>query len=168
MSENLDAKLNESTTRLAKFLQDKCKKQNLTITTAESCTGGLASASITDIPGSSSVFEQGFVTYSNQAKINMLGVNAKTLKRNGAVSEVIALEMLLGALEKSKANIGVAITGIAGPGGATDEKPVGTVCFAWGNKNSAQSSTEFFTGERSYIRHTAVNNAFQKLIELAK
>ena len=106
-----------------------CRSRNLTITTAESCTGGMVSAALTDIAGSSDVFERGFVTYSNAAKREMLGVRAQTLDDFGAVSEEVAKEMALGALMNSGANISVSITGIAGPG-PSEHKPEGRVCFA--------------------------------------
>jgi len=168
MSSTLESSLLESTSRLAKFLQQKCRALNLKITLAESCTGGLASAFLTDIEGSSDVFEQSFVTYSNTAKIVMLDVESSSLSEHGAVSETVALEMVRGALNKSGADLGLAITGIAGPGGAVPDKPVGTVCFAWGDRKDVQSCTELFTGDRASVRHSAVNFAFQQLIDVAK
>lgn len=106
----------------------------LMLATAESCTGGMVAAAITDIPGSSAVLDRGFVTYSNQAKIEMLGVSVETLAAHGAVSQQTAIEMALGAVNRSRADVGVAITGIAGPGGGTAEKPVGLVHVAFFGK----------------------------------
>lgn len=168
MSLNIESSLFESTLRLAKFLQQKCQTLNFKITLAESCTGGLASAILTDIEGCSAVFEQGFITYGNAAKTDMLNVQPSSLSKYGAVSEEVAIEMLSGALNKANADLGIAITGIAGPGGAVPNKPIGTVCFAWGNKNGMQSTTELFEGDRVNVRQAAVNFAFQKLIEVAK
>ena len=168
MSLNLESSLAESTLRLAKFLQQKCRASNLKVTFAESCTGGLASAFMTEIEGSSEVFEQSYVTYSNAAKIDMLSVQSSVIDKHGAVSEQVAIEMLQGALDKANADLGVAITGIAGPGGAVLDKPVGTVCFAFGNKKGMQSATELFEGDRINVRQSAVNHAFQKLLDQAK
>jgi nicotinamide-nucleotide amidase len=114
----------------AKRLLALCRKRRLTIATAESCTGGLVVAALTEIPGSSDVVDRGFVTYSNGAKQEMLGVTSLTLERSGAVSRETAEEMVQGALAHSEAHLAVAITGIAGPGGATRGKPVGLVHFA--------------------------------------
>ena len=164
----MDSSLIESTARLAKFLQQKCQALNFKVTLAESCTGGLVSAFLTDIEGSSAVFDQSFITYSNAAKIDMLNVKSSSLEKYGAVSEEVAIEMFVGALDKAGADLGIAITGIAGPGGAVPDKPVGTVCFAWGNKNEMHSTTELLEGDRINVRQAAANFAFQKLIEVAK
>jgi nicotinamide-nucleotide amidase len=114
----------------AKHLLDLCRKRGLRIATAESCTGGLVAGALTEIAGASDVVERGFVVYSNEAKESMLGVPASTLKRYGAVSAETAVAMAAGALKNSEADISVAITGIAGPGGGTKQKPVGLVHFA--------------------------------------
>nr|VFJ43809.1 MAG: nicotinamide-nucleotide amidase [Candidatus Kentron sp. DK] len=105
--------------------------RGLVLATAESCTGGGIASAVTDVPGSSGWFDRGFVTYSNLAKEEMLGVRGSTLARHGAVSEAVAREMATGALARSSAHVAVAVTGIAGPGGGTPGKPAGTVCFAW-------------------------------------
>ena len=114
-------------TAVARLL-DLARAQGVILATAESCTGGLIAGAITDVAGSSDVFDRGFVTYSNAAKIDMLGVRAETLKTHGAVSEAVALEMAAGALDRSRATLAVSVTGIAGPGGS-DHKPEGRVCF---------------------------------------
>jgi nicotinamide-nucleotide amidase len=115
---------------LSKKIISMCKEKKIMIATAESCTGGLIASALTEIAGSSAVVDRGFVTYSNEAKQKMLGVKLQTLERFGAVSKEVALEMVAGALHRSNAHISVAVTGIAGPGGGTDEKPVGLVHIA--------------------------------------
>ncbi len=118
-------------TALAVDLGARLAARRALCVTAESCTGGLVAGAITDVAGSSAWFDRGFVTYSNEAKMELLGVPAATLAQHGAVSEAIARAMAEGALARSRASVAVAITGIAGPGGGSPEKPVGTVCFAW-------------------------------------
>ncbi len=128
------------------------KANGVMIATAESCTGGLVSGAITDVAGSSAVFDRGYVTYSNDAKIQMLGVNPKTLVNHGAVSEEVAGEMALGAIARSKAQVAVSITGIAGPG-SSDHKPEGRVCFGVARQGQAQTETiEFGALGRSHVR----------------
>lgn len=132
------------------------------LVTAESCTGGWAAQTLTAVPGSSRWFERGFVTYTNRAKQEMLGVRAATLKNQGAVSEPTVIEMAQGALQHSPAQVSLAISGIAGPGGGTLEKPVGTVCLAWAITGQAPvSRTEHFQGDRSQVRQQAVAAALQ-------
>ena len=134
--------------------------------TAESCTGGLVAGAITAIAGSSGWFDRGFVTYTNAAKTEMLGVDAAALERNGAVSEATAIAMAEGALRASRADIAVAVTGIAGPAGGTATKPVGTVCFAWARRGGrTTASTHHFSGARDTIRKASVIVAIQGLIE---
>jgi len=134
---------------------------------AESCTGGWAAQALTAVAGSSTWFERGFVTYSNQAKMDMLGVRAETLEAFGAVSEETAIEMARGALAHSRTQAAFAITGIAGPSGGTLEKPVGMVCFAWA-RQGAEVVTErmLFAGDRRQIRAQSVRHAFRKLLIL--
>ncbi len=134
---------------------------------AESCTGGYLSKCMTDVPGSSAWFDRGFITYSNRAKQEMLDVRLATLEKFGAVSCEIALEMASGIFAHSQAQIGVAITGIAGPDGGSIEKPVGTVCFAWGIP-SGQYLHEMrrFSGSRADIRLQAVEYAVRRLVRL--
>jgi nicotinamide-nucleotide amidase len=137
-----------------------------TVATAESCTGGLIAGAITDVAGSSAWFDRGFVTYSNAAKIEMLGVRPETLAALGAVSEATAREMAAGALARSGADVAVAVTGVAGPAGGTPEKPVGLVCFAWAIRDTAlESCTERFPGDRAAVRAATVDRALEGMIE---
>ncbi len=136
------------------------------LTAAESCTGGWLAQSVTAIAGSSGWFDRGFVTYSNAAKVDMLGVAETTLERHGAVSEATARAMAQGALNQSRADWSVAITGIAGPSGGSPEKPVGTVCFAWASKDGGcEAQTCYFTGDRAEVREQSVRHALRGLIE---
>ncbi len=145
----------------------KLKAQNLMLATAESCTGGWVAQAVTAIAGSSDWFDRGFVTYSDAAKRDMLGVNAATLASYGAVSEQTAREMAAGALAHSRAQVALAITGIAGPSGGSPEKPVGTVCFAWSRKDAAPiAQTRLFKGDRESVRRQSVMFALQTLLEL--
>lgn len=136
------------------------------IACAESCTGGMACEALTDTGGSSDWFERGFITYSNAAKVDQLGVSADTLKTHGAVSEQAAAEMAEGALARSRAQLTLAITGIAGPGGAVPGKPVGTVCFGW-SALEAETHTEtvHFTGNRAVVRARAALHALRRARE---
>ncbi len=139
-------------------------RQGWMLATAESCTGGWLAQVVTSVAGSSAWFDRGFVTYSNAAKQDMLGVSATTLARFGAVSEETVRAMAAGALSKSAAQLAVAISGIAGPGGGTPEKPVGTVCFAWALSGQAcVSVTQKFAGDRRQIRAAAVGFALKQL-----
>ncbi len=137
------------------------------LATAESCTGGGVATAVTEIAGSSAWFDRSFVTYSNQAKIDMLGVSTDTLVRYGAVSEATVREMVAGALRHSQAQIALAISGIAGPSGGTPEKPVGTVWFAWGTKDGVSvARLHRLPGSRAEIRAQAVRIALQGVLEL--
>lgn len=154
---------------LAAELGVALKAQDLTLALAESCTGGMVAQAVTSIAGSSEWFDRGFVTYSNQAKIEMLNVSVKTLETLGAVSEQTAIEMAVGALNNSQAQITGSITGIAGPGGGTPEKPVGTVCFAWAEVHkSTSTTTKFFNGNRQEIRQQAAITMMAGLIDRLK
>jgi nicotinamide-nucleotide amidase len=156
-------KLTELTEQLAKLLL----QQQKLLAVAESCTGGWLAKSLTDIAGSSQWFERGFVTYSNASKEEMLGVQPATLQREGAVSEAVVLEMANGVLDHSRADIAVAISGIAGPGGGVPGKPVGTVCFAWAVKDSIhQKDTRYFEGDREAVRQQSVACALQGLLDV--
>ena len=141
-------------------------KLNIKIVSAESCTAGLLSASLTEIPGSSAFFEQGFITYSNHSKTSVLGVEIKTLKKYGAVSEQVAKQMAEGALKRSNSTIAISITGIAGPGGS-DFKPEGLVCFAITKKNdkTRTETMEYGPLGRSKVRISAVKTAINLLFE---
>lgn len=143
------------------------KAHGVMLTTAESCTGGGVASAVTDIAGSSTWFDRGFVTYSNQAKQDMLGVSGDTLKRFGAVSEATVREMVEGALRNSQAQVALAISGIAGPGGGTPDKPVGTVWFAWGFTDGATLvQHHLLPGSRAEIRRAAVRIGLQGVLTL--
>lgn len=136
-----------------------------TLTTAESCTGGWIAKVITDVPGSSAWFERGFVTYSNQAKEQLIGVTSQTLEANGAVSEAVVREMALGALQAARADYAISVSGIAGPDGGSDEKPVGTVWFGFADKQGQiLALTTCFAGSRDDVRRQATEFALQTLL----
>jgi len=138
-------------------------------TAAESCTGGLLSQSIVSVPGSSTWFGSSFITYSNISKHKILGVSKDTLNSFGAVSEEVVEEMVAGALIESRANLGIAISGIAGPGGGSPERPVGTVCIAWRlNEEQAIRETFLFQGGRNDVRYQTVVQALEGAIGLLK
>ena len=148
----------------AKKLSELLTSKNLSIAMAESCTGGLLSSSITSIPGASAYFNCGFITYSNQSKVNMLGVDPKTIELFGAVSEKVAYEMAMGAGQNSQSDLAVSVTGIAGPSGGTPEKPVGMVCFGFYIDGNVKTSTQFFSGVRSEIVSQSIEFALTELI----
>ncbi|HUR88590.1 MAG TPA: CinA family protein [Ramlibacter sp.] len=135
------------------------------LSTAESCTGGMIAAACTDVAGSSEWFERGFVTYSNEAKGEMLGVDKAAIDGNGAVSEIVARAMAFGAVRHSRARVSVAVTGIAGPTGGSADKPVGTVWFAFMIDGRLSSETRRFDGDRAAVRRQTVDHALQRLIE---
>jgi len=137
------------------------KGKGLKLATAESCTGGLISALLTEVAGSSAVFERGFVTYSNQSKTEMLGVDADVIAKHGAVSEDVATAMAAGARDRAKVELSVSVTGIAGPDGGTKEKPVGTVCIAVASQNFITVTTYNFDGDRKSIRLQTVEAALE-------
>ena len=144
-------------------------ERKLLFTSAESCTGGWVGQSVTGVPGSSKWYGTGFITYSNTAKIKVLGVNKETLKNFGAVSEEVVSEMVEGALSLSNSQLGVAISGIAGPGGGTKERPVGTVCIAWLIEGKeVNSTTKLFSGNRNEVRYATVECALINAIRLIK
>lgn len=155
--------------RDVKALIDRCRSENLKVATAESCTGGLVAGAITDMPGSSKIFDWGVVTYSNAAKTDLLGVPEKLLEEHGAVSEAVAIAMADGALARSGADIAVAVTGIAGPGGGSDEKPVGLVHFAAARRNrpTASATHRFADLGRDATRFSAVRQAIRLLMQQA-
>ena len=157
--------LENLSTELGALLQ----KKNMFFTSAESCTGGLLSQSIVSVPGSSGWFGCSFVTYSNISKHKILGVSKDSLKRFGAVSEEVVTEMVDGAVAESRADLGVAISGIAGPGGGSPDRPVGTVCIAWKLKDKlAIRSTFLFEGNRNEVRYKTVVKSLEEAIELIK
>lgn len=156
---------NDALEQLCSKIGAALQQKQFRLVTAESCTGGSIASSITDVAGSSQWFECGYVTYSNQAKIDLLGVDATILEQYGAVSEQTAMAMAEGALQYTKANVAIATTGIAGPGGGTDKKPVGTVCFAWAFDNEATATiTQHFVGDRIAVRKQAVLYSLQELL----
>ncbi len=152
---------------LAVELGEALQRRGWMLATAESCTGGWAAQALTAVAGSSAWFERGFVTYSNAAKQEMLGVRADTLARFGAVSEETARDMAMGALVHSRARAAFAITGIAGPSGGSPEKPVGTVCFAWARAGGeAVVERRCFQGSRQQVRAQSVALALRKMLAL--
>lgn len=151
---------------LARALIDVLRTRGLHIATAESCTGGGIAAAITDIAGSSDVFECGFVTYSNAAKSRMLGVDGALIAAHGAVSEEVARAMAEGAIAHGGADRAVAVTGVAGPGGGTRAKPVGMVCFGYAERGEpAASETRHFAGDRGAVRAAACAHALAGVLE---
>ena len=145
-------------------LASNLSTQNLKVTCAESCTGGLLAANLTRLPGSSAWFDMGFVTYSNEAKQQMLNVNPTTLAHYGAVSEEVVREMALGALISSKADYALSISGIAGPAGGSEDKPIGLVWFGLASKKRIWAESKIFNGDRDQVRAQAVQHAVQLLL----
>ena len=154
--------LREQVLSLSRLLLDK----KLQLATAESCTGGLIAAACTDLAGSSAWFERGFVTYSNDAKMELLGVEERLLRRAGAVCEGVARAMVTGALAHSKAQVAVAVTGVAGPTGGSASKPVGTVWFGFAVPGQIITEKCRFAGDRAAVREATVRHAFTRLLEL--
>ena len=148
-------------------LADALRGRGWRLATAESCTGGLIAAACTQLAGSSDWFERGFVTYSNAAKSELLGVEPALIEAHGAVSEPVAQAMALGALRRSPAQVAVAVTGIAGPGGAVPGKPVGTVWLAWGTARTLQVERLQLGGDRDAVRCATVRAALQRLTSVA-
>ncbi len=146
---------------LAQQIVDKAGAEGLLLAAAESCTGGMVAAAITDVPGASAIFDRSFVTYSNEAKAEMLGVRMETIARFGAVSQAVVREMAAGALNRSRADIVVAITGIAGPGGGSDRKPVGLVWFGLATRAGIMRAERrvFSSGDRNFVRIRATETA---------
>jgi nicotinamide-nucleotide amidase len=160
----------QTITALVQQLSELLQHKNQCIATAESCTGGMIASYLTSLAGASSWFERGFVTYSNTAKTEMLAVDAKLIEAQGAVSLPVAEAMAAGALSKSKATIALSVTGIAGPGGGTPLKPVGTVCFGWAIKNTLIKSEcyGFPATHREDIRLKATEHALLMMIRLLR
>lgn len=149
--------------RLVKLLINK----NYTISTAESCTGGMISSKIVDVADASKVFNMSFITYSNEAKCMLVDVSKETLDKYGAVSEAVAGEMTSGAMKKAKSDVSIAVSGIAGPGGGSKDKPVGMVCFGFGYLGRVYTETKYF-GEigRNKVREETANYAIKRMIEI--
>lgn len=153
--------------KLAEALGQRLLRRGYTLVTAESCTGGWIAKAATDIAGSSGWLDRGFVTYSNQAKQDLLGVDAALLQNHGAVSEPVVRQMLAGALARSPCQVAVAVSGIAGPGGGTPDKPVGTVWLGWAVPGREPlTHREQFAGDREAVREQTVRCALQVLLEL--
>ena len=147
----------------AKKLTELLTSKNMSIAIAESCTGGSLSSSLTSIPGASSYFNCGFITYSNESKVNMLNVDSQTIELFGSVSEKVAYEMAMGAGQNSKSHLAISVTGIAGPSGGTPEKPVGMVCFGFYVDGNVTTTTQFFSGVRSEIVSESIAFALTEL-----
>ena len=152
--------------KIAKQLARRLKAARALLVTAESCTGGWVAQAVTSVPGSSDWFERGFVTYSNAAKQELLGVKSRTLKAHGAVSEETAREMARGALRRSRGTVAVSVTGIAGPSGGSKTKPVGMVCFAWATAKKVTSEARRFSGGRTSVRRKSVVHALQGVLNI--
>ena len=152
------------TTALVTELATALLARGAQMATAESCTGGLIAGACTDIAGSSDWFERGFVSYSNQAKTEMLGVDAALIEAHGAVSEAVALAMARGAVAHSRARCSVAVTGVAGPGGGSAAKPVGTVWFGWCVDGRTEAECRRFDGDRAAVRQQTVEHALRGLL----
>ena len=167
MTTGTPASSDVSVQELCSLLADTLLHKKLKLATAESCTGGLIAGACTDLSGSSNWFERGFVTYSNQAKTDMLGVAALLIERHGAVSEEVVLAMVQGAVKHSNshAQVAVAVTGVAGPSGGSKSKPVGTVWFGWNIQGQLHSEVRFFAGDRAAVRAATVRHALQQLLE---
>lgn len=150
---------------LARTIIERSTAKRLTLATAESCTGGLIMACLTDIPGSSAVVDRGFITYSNQAKQELLGVPADMLAAHGAVSAEVATAMAMGARARAGVDLAIAVTGIAGPGGGTAEKPVGLVYLALATGDSVHASRKIFPGDRQAVRQATLDRAFVMIEE---
>jgi nicotinamide-nucleotide amidase len=154
---------------LSESVLSACREARLKLVTAESCTGGLVAAALTDIAGSSDVVERGFVTYSNQAKSELLGIPAAMIAAHGAVSAQVATAMVQGALSRAPVDLAVSVTGIAGPGGATPGKPVGLVYFGIARKGGvARVERHTFHGDRAAIRAAATERALELLLEAVR
>ena len=159
--------MNDPTTaQLCARLADTLQARGWKLATAESCTGGMIAAACTDLSGSSNWFERGFVTYSNEAKSELLGVDPGLIAQHGSVSEVVARAMAFGAVRHAHAQVGLAVTGVAGPTGGTPQKPVGTVWFGFQVDGQLTSETRRFDGDRAAVRDATVQHALRRLLEL--
>ncbi len=167
MNKGQDLLLNseQSMQSLCRLLANFMLRNKVSLVTVESCTGGLIAATCTELPGSSQWFERGFVTYSNAAKTECLGVDDNLIQRDGAVSEAVAMAMVQGAIKYSHAQVAVAVTGVAGPDGGSADKPVGTVWIAWSVQGQVTTMRYLFAGDRAAVREQTVQSALQGLID---
>jgi nicotinamide-nucleotide amidase len=156
----------DTTAELVQQLATALLARGWMLATAESCTGGLISGACTDLAGSSAWLERGFVTYSNAAKTQMLGVDAALIAQHGAVSEPVARAMAQGALQHAQARVALAVTGVAGPGGGGADKPVGTVWFGWAVNGQVTSEVQHFAGDRAAVRQATVRHSLRRLLAL--
>ncbi len=156
------------TPALVALLAELLRSQQWMMATAESCTGGLIAGACTDLAGSSDWFERGFVTYSNEAKTDLLGVDAALIAAHGAVSEPVARAMAAGAVARSRAQVAVAVTGVAGPSGGSADKPVGTVWFGWSVGGQVRTERRRFDGDRAAVRAATVHYALQSLVHFIR
>ncbi|KPQ20432.1 MULTISPECIES: CinA family protein [unclassified Halomonas] len=164
MSPSVSSLINLDLSILAQRLGRLCQQAQLEVTAAESCTGGGIASAITSVAGSSAYFTTGYVTYANAAKTRLLGVPEATLNAHGAVSETVVKQMVAGACRESGAGLAVAVSGVAGPEGGSDDKPVGTVWLAWGNEDHQQAERYHFPGDRQAVREQAVRQALAGLV----
>ncbi len=158
----------QSIAEIVGLVAELIQKKGQMLVTAESCTGGMIAAACTDVAGSSHWFERGFVSYSNAAKTGLLGVDTALIDQHGAVSEPVARAMAAGAITHSKAQISIAVTGVAGPGGGSAEKPVGTVWFGWSVGGQLSSEVMRFEGDRAAVRAATVRHALARLVTLLR
>ena len=158
--------MSSATSEICEQLARLLPQRGWMMASAESCTGGLIAAACTDLAGSSVWFERGFVTYSNAAKTDMLGVDAPLITQHGAVSEAVARAMTLGAVRHSQAQVAVAVTGIAGPSGGSADKPVGTVWFGWAVDGTVHTQLQVFAGDRAAVRAAAARHGLRGLVQL--
>lgn len=158
--------MTKQTIELINELATTLSATKLKVCTAESCTGGLIAKSFTDLAGSSAWFERGFVTYSNESKTEMLGVSASVIEQYGAVSEPVATAMAVGALKHSHADCSISVTGVAGPDGGSDEKPVGTVWIGVASQTQTRAQKYLFDGDRERIRLVTMHTAIERLLHL--
>lgn len=160
-----DPSNSQTLTTIAQQLGEMLCKKNAKLTTAESCTGGGISEAITSVSGSSQWFEFGFVTYANSAKQQLLGVSKQTLDQYGAVSEQVVEQMAQGAIQQSQADYAIAVSGIAGPDGGTEDKPVGTVWVCWQTPTRSWTQQLMLSGDRQAVRTAAIKNSLQQLLQ---
>jgi nicotinamide-nucleotide amidase len=161
-----DLDMNDEVLTLCAELAQRLQARGWMLASAESCTGGLIAAACTELSGSSNWFERGFVTYSNDAKTELLGVDPALIAQHGAVSEVVARAMAFGAVRHSRAQVSVAVTGVAGPAGGSPQKPVGTVWFGFQVDGQLTSETRRFDGDRAAVRAATVEHALRRLLQL--